>query len=207
MPDLKPLFSPESVAIIGASADTPHLARPNDPIPDRARLSRPYLSGDAQPAGGVRPQKLRECRRIAGNTRPRCRHRAGGLCRADVGGMRAQGRARRGRDQLRLCRGARRGGAGARQGLARGHRPLRHRRLRAQFGRPRQPAKTARRDLQSGVPRPGAEPVPRKPQEPGDRGQLPERCSDLRVFEPRPAAAIALYLPGKRRQPDLPGGA
>ena len=207
MPDLRPLVLSGQRRDHRRVGRYAHLARPDYRVPDRAWLSRPRLSGDAQPARSVRAEKLCDRRRTAGGARSRRRRGAGGLCRADARGMRQERRARRGHHQLRLCRGARRGGAGARRGIAPSHRALRHHRLRPQFRRHRQPAEAAGRDLQPGVPRPQAEPLPDKQQKPGDRGQLSERRIDLRVFEPRPAPAVALYLPGQRRQPDLPRSA
>ena len=203
MPDLTPLFSPESVAIIGASADT-HTLRgrttqyliahryPGRIYPVTRSLPEvfglrsyatvaelpeaPDLAVVVVPAAYVVPT-LEEC------------GRKGVRAAVVISSGFAEERGEAAQERARALREV--------------DRSFRHRRLRAQFGRSRQSAETAGRDFQPGIPRPSAKSVSRKPQKPGDRGQLPERCIDLRVFEPRSAAAIALHIPGQRRQPDL----
>ena len=139
----------------------------------RARLSRPRLSGDAQPEGGARAPGLRHGRRHSGGGRSRGDPGAGGACRLDDRAMRRARHQGGGRHQLGFRRGEKRGSGGARHGAARYRPAHRHGHRRAEFGGPRQPAAAAGRDLQPGVPRPHrAAPAGRQPRQ-ADRGQLP----------------------------------
>ncbi len=207
MPDLRPLFSPDSVAIIGAAGDTHTLrGRTTEFLIAHGYPGRIYPVTRSQPeVFGLRSYatvaELPEAPDLAVVVVPAA-YVAPTLEECGKKGVRAaviissgfaeeRGEAAQARDA----------------GIAPGHRALRDHRLRPQFRRHRQPAEAARRDLQPGVPRPEAEPLPAEQQEPGNRGQLSERRFDLRVLEPRPAPAVAFYLPGQRRQPDLPGSA
>ncbi len=166
MPDLKPLLSPDSVAIIGASADTETLrGRLTHALIGHGYDGRIYpvtrsqsevLGLRAYPSVAALPEAGRS-RGDPGAGSPRRRH--------DRAMRRARG-ARRGRHQLGFWRREQRRRPGPRHRAGADRRAPRHRRLRPQFRRHRQSAEAAGCDLQPGVPRSEPEPAARQPARP-----------------------------------------
>ena len=160
MPDLRPLFSPDSVAIIGASGDTHTLrGRTTEFLIAHGYPGRVYPVTRSQPeVFGLRSYAsvadLPEAPDLAVIVVPAA-YVAPTLEECGKKGVRAaviissgfaeeRGAAAQARDEA------------LRQVIA----ALRDHRLRPQFGGHRQPAEAAGRDLQPGVPRSQAEPLP-----------------------------------------------
>ena len=209
MPDLRPLLAPDSIAVIGASADGETL---------RGRLTR-ALIGHGYP-GRVYPvtrsqgevlglQRLPHGRRSAGSRRSRGDPGAGGGGAATLERMRPPRHPRRNRHQLRAL--PRRAGEAA-QARDSELRPIAERHGILVCGPNSEglvnPLRTASsRPSARCFTTPSAACCRTTPAWPADRGQLPERRLDLRLFQPRARPAIAFHLSGQRRQPDDPRGA
>ena len=207
MPDLKPLLSPDSIAIIGASADTETL---------RGRLTHALIGHgyDGRVFPVTRSQSevlgLRAYPSVAALPEPvdlavilvPAAHVVETLEQCGRRGIRAA---------VVISSGfAEESDEGARARdveLGKIAEASRHRRVRPQFRGDRQPAETSRCNFQPGLPRPQPEVAAGREQGAADRGQLPERGADFLVSQPRPRQATAFHASGQRRQPDRPGGA
>ena len=143
---LRPVFAPQSVAVIGASRNPGTVGRIVPRQPPGRRLLRPALRGQPARAGDRRRPLLPRRGQPAGDARPRAARGAARGGHRDGGGLRAARRARpRGVHRGRRRAGGRRAARRLPQARDAADRPqlLRHRR----------PVDRARRDLRRGQAR------------------------------------------------------